>query len=256
MDDSSCCALGPEALQERAAVWRSVGHALIGAEATPTGVGLRYRLEPGVAEVLLRLVEAERRCCPSLSLAATVHLSVDGPAETRPWIRETFLEVGSPARPGGQPDAQEIRAAVAEHYARHARGDARVPGCCGTGPDGCGDHASGIGPGVYGGDELENLPSQVVGASLGCANPVAVAGLRPGQTVLDLGSGGGMDVLLSARRVGPTGRAYGLDMTDEMLEPARQSHAEAEIDNAEFLLGRIEAIPLPITASMSCCSTA
>jgi SAM-dependent methyltransferase len=93
--------------------------------------------------------------------------------------------------------------------------------------------------------ERTDLPDAAVLASLGCGNPIAVADLHPGETVLDLGSGGGIDVLLSARRVGPTGRAIGLDMTDEMLTLARRNAAEAAATNVEFLKGHIEAIPLP-----------
>ena len=101
--------------------------------------------------------------------------------------------------------------------------------------------------GAIGYDDLDraSLPDAAVLASLGCGNPTAVAELKPGETVLDLGSGGGIDVLLSARRVGPTGFAYGLDMTDEMLELARRNAAEASATNVEFLKGRIESIPLP-----------
>src|SRR5512141_2386743 len=101
--------------------------------------------------------------------------------------------------------------------------------------------------GSIGYDELDraSLPDAAVLASLGCGNPTAVAELKDGETVLDLGSGGGIDVLLSARRVGPTGFAYGVDMTDEMLELARRNAAEAGATNVEFLKGRIEAIPLP-----------
>lgn len=93
--------------------------------------------------------------------------------------------------------------------------------------------------------EAAELPQAALAASLGCGNPTALAQLEPGQVVLDLGSGGGIDVLLSARRVGPTGRAYGLDMTPQMLELARLNQAEAGVTNAEFLLGTIEEIPLP-----------
>ncbi|MBN9744832.1 arsenite S-adenosylmethyltransferase [Amycolatopsis sp. A1MSW2902] len=91
----------------------------------------------------------------------------------------------------------------------------------------------------------EDVPETVAATSLGCGNPLAVADLRPGETVLDLGSGGGLDVLLSARRVGPSGRAIGLDMTDEMLALARRQAAQAEVANVEFVKGTIEAIPLP-----------
>lgn len=104
---------------------------------------------------------------------------------------------------------------------------------------------SGTGAGQYTSTEQAQVPGQAVTASLGCGNPVAVAGLRDGETVLDLGSGGGLDVLLSARRVGPTGQAYGLDMTGEMLEVARASARAAGATNAEFLQGHIEDIPLP-----------
>src|SRR5215813_11222772 len=94
-------------------------------------------------------------------------------------------------------------------------------------------------------NETEGLPSEAVTASLGCGNPTALAQLQPGETVLDLGSGGGIDVLLSARRVGPAGKAYGLDMTDEMLALARENQRKAGVENAEFLKGEIENIPLP-----------
>jgi arsenite methyltransferase len=101
---------------------------------------------------------------------------------------------------------------------------------------------------LYDAAQTAQLPETAVLASLGCGNPTALAALHPGETVLDLGSGGGIDVLLSARRVGPTGRAYGLDMTDEMLELARRNQAEAGVENAEFLRGHIEEIPLPDAA--------
>jgi SAM-dependent methyltransferase len=102
-----------------------------------------------------------------------------------------------------------------------------------------------FGVGLYAANERGELPADAVAASLGCGNPIAVADLHEGETVLDLGSGGGIDVLLSARRVGPTGRAYGLDMTEEMLELARANAAKAQAANVEFRKGTIEAIPLP-----------
>lgn len=98
---------------------------------------------------------------------------------------------------------------------------------------------------LYGRDDVAGLPESATLASLGCGNPTAVAELRRGETVLDLGSGGGIDVLLSARRVGPTGFVYGVDMTDEMLDLARRNAAEAGVDNVAFLRGQIEAVPLP-----------
>jgi arsenite methyltransferase len=122
-------------------------------------------------------------------------------------------------------------------------------GCCGAPADsgGCCSPASSslITQDLYAIDEVAELPSTAVLASLGCGNPTALAELKPGETVLDLGSGGGIDVLLSARRVGPTGFAYGLDMTDEMLTLARRNAAEHGARNVEFLKGEIETIPLP-----------
>lgn len=99
--------------------------------------------------------------------------------------------------------------------------------------------------GLYSADEQGSLPEKAVLASLGCGNPTALIDLHPGETVLDLGSGGGIDVLLSAKRVGPTGKAYGLDMTDEMLELARENQRQAGVTNVEFLKGQIEHVPLP-----------
>jgi len=116
--------------------------------------------------------------------------------------------------------------------------------CCGAGgaPDACCDP---ITSNLYDAREAGEVPELALKASLGCGNPTALAELRPGEIVLDLGSGGGIDVLLSAKRVGPTGRAYGLDMTDEMLVLARQNQKNAGVGNAEFLKGEIENIPLP-----------
>ncbi|MDH7602859.1 MAG: arsenite methyltransferase [Armatimonadota bacterium] len=112
--------------------------------------------------------------------------------------------------------------------------------CCGSGTQ-----KDPITKDLYPEDILADIPPEAAAASLGCANPLVLADLKPGEVVLDLGSGGGLDVLLSAKRVGPTGKAYGLDMTDEMLELARENQRKAGIDNAEFLKGEIENIPLP-----------
>src|SRR3954471_14333316 len=116
--------------------------------------------------------------------------------------------------------------------------------CCGSAPSsaGCVDP---ITSDLYDAGQKGALPEDAVKASLGCGNPTALAQLNAGETVLDLGSGGGIDVLLSARRVGPAGKAYGLDMTDEMLELARRNQLEAGVDNAEFVKGTIEEVPLP-----------
>ena len=135
----------------------------------------------------------------------------------------------------------QLRAEVRDHYARAALAVIDAPGCCS--PTASGDPV--FGPGLYTPAELGPLPPGAVAASLGCGNPTAVADLRPGETVLDLGSGGGIDVLLAARRVAPGGTAYGLDMTDEMLTLARRNATQAGVDNAVFVKGEIEAIPLP-----------
>jgi arsenite methyltransferase len=115
--------------------------------------------------------------------------------------------------------------------------------CCGTASSRGG--ADPITSNLYGCGETSELPAEAVAASLGCGNPTALAELHEGEVVLDLGSGGGIDVLLSARRVGPTGKAYGLDMTDEMLALARENQRKASVTNVEFLKGEIESIPLP-----------
>ena len=133
-----------------------------------------------------------------------------------------------------------LKDAVREKYGQAAL---RVgSSCCGENSVACNDP---ITSNLYSDGETGDLPESAVLASLGCGNPTALAELKPGETVLDLGSGGGIDVLLSARRVGPTGKAYGLDMTDEMLALARENQRKAGADNVEFLKGEIEAIPLP-----------
>jgi arsenite methyltransferase len=142
--------------------------------------------------------------------------------------------------------ADELREQVRARYAEAAR-SVSAGGGCGCGEGGCcGDgEEPGFGEALYAADEREGLPATAVLASLGCGNPTAVAELREGEVVLDLGSGGGIDVILSARRVGPTGLAYGLDMTEEMLALARANAGEAGVSNAIFLKGVIEDVPLP-----------
>ena len=153
----------------------------------------------------------------------------------------------------GGTDQAMVRETVKQKYgaaARRVLEMSETAGCCGPASSCCGAApASGaadpITSNLYLRGETDELPSAAVLASLGCGNPTALAELHPGEVVLDLGSGGGIDVLLSARRVGPTGKAYGLDMTDDMLMLARRNAAEAGATNVEFLQGHIEQIPLP-----------
>jgi arsenite methyltransferase len=156
-----------------------------------------------------------------------------------------------------QTDQDALREQVRARYAAAATKVIGGQGDCGCGQPadcGCGDgccsgaataEEPGFGAELYAALDRDQLPDTAVLASLGCGNPTAVAELHEGETVLDLGSGGGIDVLLSARRVGPTGKAYGLDMTEEMLSLARQNATQAGATNVEFLKGQIEAIPLP-----------
>jgi arsenite methyltransferase len=138
---------------------------------------------------------------------------------------------------------------VREKYGQAAKNVvAGKTSCCGTAPSASGLSGDPVTSNLYGISEKAELPEKAVLASLGCGNPTALAELRPGEVVLDLGSGGGIDVLLSARRVGPQGKAYGLDMTDEMLELARENQRKSGLANVEFLKGQIEAIPLPDAA--------
>jgi arsenite methyltransferase len=150
--------------------------------------------------------------------------------------------------------ADELREEVRRRYAESARavtGQDAADGGCGCGSGGCcADDAteSAFAEALYDAEQRAELPDAAVLASLGCGNPTAVADLREGETVLDLGSGGGIDVILSAKRVGPTGTAYGLDMTDEMLALARQNAQDAGVTNVHFLKGIIERIPLPASS--------
>jgi len=140
-----------------------------------------------------------------------------------------------------EPNLQEV---VRQKYGAAAKQAASgAVASCGGGADlSCCDP---ITKDLYDSSEIAEVPEKAVAASLGCGNPTALAQLRPGETVLDLGSGGGIDVLLSAKRVGPTGKAYGLDMTDEMLALARENQEKSDLTNVEFLKGAIESIPLP-----------
>jgi SAM-dependent methyltransferase len=153
------------------------------------------------------------------------------------------------ARASSTESGEALRAEVREKYGVAARRaeEGQAPSCgCGTGC--CSDKGAEWDPitsDLYDAGQTEGIPQQALLASLGCGNPTALAELAPGETVLDLGSGGGIDVLLSARRVGPTGKAYGLDMTDEMLALARENQRRAGAGNVEFLKGEIEHIPLP-----------
>ena len=146
---------------------------------------------------------------------------------------------------------EDLRERMRDKYAELAVAAQEDGSCCGSS---CGSDETltgsssvivDLGRGSYSDEERGELPETAVGASLGCGNPVALATLASGEVVLDLGSGGGIDVLLSARRVAPGGKAYGLDMTDEMLDLARRNRVEAGVENAEFLKGQIENVPLP-----------
>ena len=144
-------------------------------------------------------------------------------------------------------ELSDIKEVVKQKYGEAAlRVTSGGSSCCGAAPGtGCADP---ITTNLYDAAQIGQLPEEAVLASLGCGNPTALAELKPGESVLDLGSGGGIDVLLSARRVGPTGKAYGLDMTDEMLALANENKRKSGIENVEFLKGEIESIPLPDNA--------
>src|ERR1700704_5913712 len=140
-------------------------------------------------------------------------------------------------------DGLNIKEIIKEKYGQAAlRG--KSSSCCGT-ADSAGSACDPITSNLYDATQMQQVPGEALQASLGCGNPTALAKLNPGEVVLDLGSGGGIDVLLSAKRVGPTGKAYGLDMTDEMLALANQNKRQAGLENVEFLKGEIEHIPLP-----------
>jgi arsenite methyltransferase len=143
--------------------------------------------------------------------------------------------------------ADNIREIVKEKYGDAAKrvSSGKGSACCGTSPASAIEGCDPITSNLYGAGEAASVPESAMQASLGCGNPTMLAKLQPGETVLDLGSGGGIDVLLSARRVGPTGKAFGLDMTDEMLALAEENKRKSGLTNVEFLKGEIENIPLP-----------
>jgi len=145
----------------------------------------------------------------------------------------------------GETRADEgLKEQIRDHYAERAVKAGERRSCCGAAGADVVPHDE-LARGLYEVDEVRELPAEAVLASLGCGNPTALADLRPGEVVLDLGSGGGIDVLLSAKRVGSTGKAYGLDMTDEMLALAHENQRKAGVDNVEFITGEIEDVPLP-----------
>jgi ubiquinone/menaquinone biosynthesis C-methylase UbiE len=213
----------------------------------------RWLAEAGLDEVTVAGTEetcCATSCCGGERAAVSVFVAVGrkpGAVETA-GERSAATGQGAPAL-RGDADAplppEELREQVRERYAAAARGVAAGgPADCGCG---CGEQAAleAVTRDLYRNDETAGIAGTAVQASLGCGNPVALAELHAGETVLDLGSGGGLDVLLSARRVGPTGKAYGVDMTDEMLALARRNQAESGIENAEFLKGHLEDVPLP-----------
>jgi SAM-dependent methyltransferase len=140
---------------------------------------------------------------------------------------------------------EDVREVVRERYAAAARAASEGGGCCSSVSPADASGTEVFGNAVYDGAEVDGAPGAALGASLGCGVPTAVADLHPGEVVLDLGAGAGADVLISARRVGPTGKVYGLDMTDEMLELARANAAAAGAENVELVKGYIEDVPLP-----------
>jgi hypothetical protein len=196
--------------------------------------------------------------CRSETVAITVGAEASGPATRTPAegeasrrtllpmaVRRTEPRAVSWCGVGdGVVSDEDVRALVKEKYGQVAVQVATGgTSCCGS-PTAQG-RCDPVTSNLYGSAETADLPREAVAASLGCGNPTALAELKRGERVLDLGSGGGIDVLLSARRVGPMGKAYGLDMTDEMLALARENQRKAGVTNVEFLKGEIEHIPLP-----------
>ena len=189
------------------------------------------------------MAELSSACCTTQAQA-----SCCDPADKVECCEPAAHDAGScGCSAGRQEPGADVRETVRERYAAAARAAAGGASCCGT-ADATLTDASGapvFGTTLYDDAETDGAVPEAVAASLGCGVPTAVAALHPGETVLDLGSGAGADVLISAARVGPTGKAYGLDMTDEMLDLARANATKAGASNVEFLKGYIEQIPLP-----------
>src|SRR5580698_6926157 len=165
--------------------------------------------------------------------------------EIKPCGRKTLFRSANRGRLMSGKSGEDMKDAVKEKYGQAAlRVNRGGSACCGA-TAACGSGADPITSNLYDASQADQIPAEAMLASLGCGNPTALARLIPGEVVLDLGSGGGIDVLLSAKRVGPTGKAYGLDMTDEMLNLANENKRKAGIENVEFLKGEIENIPLP-----------
>ena len=186
-------------------------------------------------------------CCDDGAKTATISVRGSKPAEAT--ASPARVTATAPVTSTPDDTGEAVRATVRDKYSAAARRAAEgASASCGCGTTCCGESAEVWDPitsDLYDSGETEGIPPEALLASLGCGNPTALAALASGEVVLDLGSGGGIDVLLSARRVGPTGKAYGLDMTDAMLALARENQARAGATNVEFLKGEIEHIPLP-----------
>jgi SAM-dependent methyltransferase/N-acetylglutamate synthase-like GNAT family acetyltransferase len=245
-------------------------HALYLVTMTAPSFFARFGFDPVARDAVPVLVRGSAQFtsqCPSTAIVMALALgSPAGTADGIEAVGAPGVDSAPPSRSGLTQlrrsfpgETNQLATIVREKYGEAARRAAagQVASCCGGAPAVHGEHAADCGcgcrsstgdpitGGLYAAEELRGLPAEAVLASLGCGNPAALASLSPGEVVLDLGSGGGIDVLLSAKRVGPNGRAYGIDMTDEMLELARANQRRSGVTNAEFLKGEIENVPLP-----------
>jgi arsenite methyltransferase len=233
---------GPHALLRSVAVaesfrGRGVGEALVHDRLAAA--------EAGGAEDVWLLTTTADRWFPRFGFTATTREAIPAPLQASAEVTHACPASAAVLRRLAEgAGADTLRARVRDHYGRAARDVAEGgAGCCGS--DAKAKPWNPITSDLYREAELRGVPEQAILASLGCGNPTALAELRPGETVLDLGSGGGIDVLLSAKRVGPAGRAIGLDMTDDMLALAERNRRAAGAENATFLRGTMEQIPLP-----------